>query len=286
MEEGYFNHMRIKGLSPSTALKPYIWKYYLYEQADERLRRSFFRALPSGRVEMFLFFDDNRIVFLTNRQITVLSGFVAGIFELTHPMKVKVEVNGGQFNGMSVIFTHLGVNRILNVRLSQLTNRIIDFTDFWSGAYQWLRDNILSVQEDGLRVRNLNQFFQNQIGNYRGPVAKIYCILDSIEQMEGPLSVERLARELNISYKSLYRMFVDEVGLTPKMYLKILRFNQACRMLNNNPRVRWIELVHQCGYYDQSHFIHEFKTIMKQSPRQYLMSTGGSFYLNRPYVFG
>ena len=56
-------------------------------------------------------------------------------------------------------------------------------------------------------------------------------------------------------------------------------------MLNNDPEVNWSELVYRCGYYDQAHFINEFKTLMKESPYHFLSMTKGHFYLNRPFSF-
>jgi AraC-like DNA-binding protein len=103
--------------------------------------------------------------------------------------------------------------------------------------------------------------------------------------MTGLLSVGRLARELQMSYKSLYRLFVDEMGMSPKMYLKIVRFNRACYLLDYESKPNVNEIVYECGYHDQPHFIHEFKSIMKESPKHYLQPDRGKFYFDRPYAF-
>jgi len=285
MKEHYFSDMRILEIHPSVALKPYVEKYYVYENVGERLSRYAFRALPNGMVELFLLFNGNRITFITNRQRMSLSGFIAGIFELDHPMKVKVELNGHPMSGISIVLTHLGVNRILDVNLCELTNKILEFSSIWSSNLQWLQRDVVEIQEARQKLKNLNDFFLNQVSANRRPTQRILVVLNRLEQMRGPLTVEKVAGEFNISYKSLYRMFLEDMGLTPKMYFKILRFNQACWMLSRQPSVSWVDLVDRCGYYDQSHFIHEFKAIMKKSPLQYLKSSHGSFYLDRAYVF-
>jgi len=285
MKEHYFGDMRMLEIHPSIALKPYVEKYYLYEKMDDRLNRHAFRALPNGWVEMFLLFNGNRVTFLTTGQRMSLSGFIAGIFELNHPMKIKVELNGHPMNGISVVLTHLGVNRILDRSLRDLTNQILDFSSIWGSNQQWLQQNVLETNDVRQKLKNLNDFFLSRVSANHRPAQRILFILNRLEQMAGPLTVDRVAVEFNISYKSLYRMFIEEIGLTPKMYLKILRFNQACWMLSRQPSVSWSDLVDRCGYYDQSHFIHEFKAIMKKSPLQYLKSSRGSFYLDRAYVF-
>jgi len=285
MDEHYFGDMRFLEVSPPIALKPFLNRYYLYENLDERFRRCSFCALPNGMVEIVLLFNNNRVIFITKRQKLVLSGFIAGIFELNHSMKLKVEVNGKPLRGISVLLTHLGVNRILGVNLCELTNKVIAFSSFGWAALSRLHHDVMEMEETREKLKNLNDFFLSQITVNCHACQRILIVLNHLEHMSGPLTVERVAGEFSLSYKSLYRMFVEEVGLTPKMYLKILRFNLACRMLSRQPSVSWADLVDRCGYYDQSHFIHEFKAIMKKSPLQYLKSSRGSFYLNRPYVF-
>ena len=131
MGNNYFRNLRIKEIEPSFALRPYIACYYFYEHWEERLQNFFFRALPNGLVEMFFFLNGSRVVFQEVRRKKIFSGFLAGIFELDHPMKVKIEVSGRPFRGISILFNHLGVNRILGVDLYKLTNQVIHLDEFW-----------------------------------------------------------------------------------------------------------------------------------------------------------
>lgn len=285
MKNSFFGNLRINEISPSFALKPYISCYYIYENSEDRKQDFFFRALPNGLVEMFYFFNGSRIIFQENRQKRFLSGFLTGIFELDHPMKIKIEVNGRPFRGISILFTYLGVNRLLGIDLYETTNKVLHFDEFWNSDTYWEFVNTLQIGNEKVLFMSINDFFLHQIDAGDHPTQKIIPVLNSIEQMTGPLSVERVAGRLHISYKRLYRMFVDELGMTPKMYLKILRFNRACFMLDRLKEADETEIIYHCGYYDQAHFIHEFKTIMKESPRRYLRTSRGNFYINRPYAF-
>ena len=285
MENTYFDNLRTKKMEPAFALKPYIACYYLYEIQQDRLQNFFFRALPNGLVEMFFLFNDSKVVFHEKRQKQVLSGFVAGIFEQDHPMKLRIEVNGRPFRGLSILFKPLGVNRLLATDLNRLTNRVVHLDQFWNSKLYWEFVNSLQVGNERVLLMSINDFFLHRINAHDHPTQKITPALNSIEQMEGPLSVDRVASYLEVSYKKLYRMFVDELGMTPKMYLKILRFNRACYLLDQIKNIKEYEIVYKCGYYDQPHFVREFKSIMKASPRQYVRFSRGKFYINRPYAF-
>ena len=232
MENTYFDNLRTKKIVPAFALKPYIACYYLYENQQDRLQNFNFRALPNGLVEMFFLFNDSKVVFHERGQKRVLSGFVAGIFQLDHPMKLRIEVNGRPFRGLSILFTPMGVNRLLATDLNQLTNRVVQLDQFWNSQLYREFVNSLQVGNEQVLLMSLNDFFLHRIDAHDHPTQRIVPVVNSIEQMEGPLSVDRVASGLQISYKKLYRMFVDELGMAPKMYLKILRFNRACYLLD------------------------------------------------------
>ena len=79
-------------------------------------------------------------------------------------------------------------------------------------------------------------------------------------------------------------MFCEYIGIGPKDYLRIIRFNYACKLLSNYPETDWCDVVCCCGYYDQMHFISEFKNIMKCTPMKLLKISEGNFYFNRPVI--
>lgn len=283
VKENLLNRFQIKEIPPPLTLQPYIHSYFLYD-GEEIPQDSFFRALPNGKVEMFFLFNGSRIIFQDKQHIKRLSGFLAGIFELNYPMRIKIETNGRRFRGISVLFTHLGVNRLLGINLHEITNRVVGFD---SSRYPDIYRQYLKIsenQKEKFLFENLNEFFLDQLKINENHPQKIITLLNHLEHLTGLLNVERLAAKLQISYKSLYRMFTDEIGMSPKMYLKILRFNRACYLLDRASKTDKSEIVYECGYYDHSHFLREFKSIMKESPKHYLNSGKGRFYFNRPYA--
>lgn len=101
-------------------------------------------------------------------------------------------------------------------------------------------------------------------------------------EQKGKCKVSELAKNLNISDRTLHRIFLKEVGINPKDYLKIIRFNHACKLMSAYPDIDWFEIIYNCGYYDQMHFIREFKYIMKATPDYFLKICNGTFYFERP----
>lgn len=282
----YFEKIETSVFLPSLALRPYIIQYMIYENASYHLHNIPFRALPNGWVELFFHLQGSSVHFHERRSQTQLANFLAGIFELSYPMKINVSTTEDSFKGLSVTFTHKGVNTLLGVALFELTNRIIDVETFWDTEGNQLIQSLNQSETDSERVRILNQFFLYKLFHTQDVNQKdIQWILDLLEEKTGKITVDDVAHHLDLSYKTLYRKFHENLGLCPKSYLKILRFNRACRLLKQFPDINYGELVFRCGYYDQAHFINEFHSIMKEAPTQFMKTTGGNFYLNRPYCF-
>jgi transcriptional regulator GlxA family with amidase domain len=69
--------------------------------------------------------------------------------------------------------------------------------------------------------------------------------------------------------RTLERHFLEQVGLHPKTFSRLVRFISVIRFMESNLKVKWRQLADTCGYYDQSHFIHEFKSLTGKLPKDY-----------------
>ncbi len=90
-------------------------------------------------------------------------------------------------------------------------------------------------------------------------------------------TVGKTAKRVELSPRRFIRLFNEQVGLTPKLYLRIARFGRLMADLHDRSDVAWWDVVEQNGYYDQSHFIREFREFSGFSPTEWLKRRG-------PYV--
>jgi len=88
----------------------------------------------------------------------------------------------------------------------------------------------------------------------------------------GNLPIKELCSLANMSKSSLEHHFKQQVGLSPKMFSRVIRFNQVNRFLKDTSSTDWQELVYRYGYFDQSHFIHEFRHFFGYTPSQIHLS--------------
>jgi len=80
------------------------------------------------------------------------------------------------------------------------------------------------------------------------------------------VKIKDLSSRLCISKRQLEREFKEKVGISPKHYLRIIRINEVLRLLNEDQVIDLTSVAYQCGYFDQSHFINDFKRITGQKP--------------------
>jgi AraC-like DNA-binding protein len=86
------------------------------------------------------------------------------------------------------------------------------------------------------------------------------------------LSVRETARSLSISERRLHQIMTTEVGLSPKVWSRIQRFQHAVNLLHSGAEPRWEQLALACGFYDQSHFCNEFRAFSGIDPSTYATS--------------
>ena len=87
----------------------------------------------------------------------------------------------------------------------------------------------------------------------------------------GCLPIEILAERMGIGFRKLDRRFNTRVGLPPKTLCRIIRFQRALKMIERaSVRPDWVRIALDCGYYDQPHFIREFKAFAGTEPTNYV----------------
>jgi AraC-like DNA-binding protein len=85
-----------------------------------------------------------------------------------------------------------------------------------------------------------------------------------------PRPVARVAETIGLSQRRFIEVFRNEVGLTPKAFSRVCRFQHVLGQIENLTDVDWVDVANECGYFDQAHFIHDFRQFAGVSPTVYL----------------
>ena len=88
-------------------------------------------------------------------------------------------------------------------------------------------------------------------------------------QVEGSFSVDRLARAACLSPRQLDRKFHEWIGLSPKLFLQMARFDKAFRMKNRFPGKDWLSIAMHLDYHDYQHLVKDYKLFTGHTPKQF-----------------
>ncbi len=190
-----------------------------------------------------------------------------------------ITIPSGKDSEMFVINFHKGKSYpFVEMPLHELTDSVVDGDLVLTTGIMDLREMILgsvSIPQKFMIVKNyLVRKFRNKLTV--NPF--IDFAVDKIIRSPNGLSIVEISNKVGYSQKHLIKLFKDHVGLTPKGFLKIIRFQKAIEEITNSGKVNWAGIACETGYYDQAHFINDFKDFSGFTPREYL--TRQSAYLN------
>ncbi|HET8676859.1 MAG TPA: helix-turn-helix domain-containing protein, partial [Blastocatellia bacterium] len=98
----------------------------------------------------------------------------------------------------------------------------------------------------------------------------VSAALEMFGKNQGGPTVREAAKYLGLSQRRFIQVFKAEVGMTPKLFSRIQRFQQTRTFIQHNPSINWADLAVDLGYFDQSHFIREFLEFSGLSPTDYI----------------
>lgn len=142
-------------------------------------------------------------------------------------------------------------------------------------AVEYLGNQILDIAEElkelpmGRRIELMDGWLIKQLQKQKKCDRNIDEAIRLVERFRGNITVRELSLATFTTKRTLERRFQEQVGLHPKAFSRLVRFNGVIRHVESNLNVKWRQLADAFGYYDQSHFIHEFKSLTGGLPQDY-----------------
>lgn len=175
-------------------------------------------------------------------------------------------------NLIAVNFTSTGLYQLTGIDLHHFTDKIVDARIIFGREINEIYEKILSVKEDLVQAVALIDDFLGRSASKEKKENKS-CILTSLTILSNNAvgtSVKELQKITQTCPRTLERAFKTEIGMTPKTFQRLLRFNQAKQYIHENRQADWWEVAIRFGFYDHSHFISEFQTFAGLTPAKYI----------------
>ncbi len=168
---------------------------------------------------------------------------------------------------LGVKFKPDGLWSLLRIPMGSFTNNVIDASNVLRDEISCLRDRLLEQPSSFQKVKCLEQFLLG-IAARTEPKETLGELILRIENAQGSLSIHQLAREFRMSERKLQRTFLEQVGVSAKMFTRIVRFRNVYQLLQKGKHTK-AEASYLLGYFDQPHFNNEFREFTGMSPEDW-----------------
>lgn len=156
--------------------------------------------------------------------------------------------------------------------VSELTNRTLPLEALFGEAAQAYERAVLGARSHQARMAAATKFFRALSPRVDPRVDEVAAIVDRVLDDTTIVSVEDLAARSATSVRALQRLFKDYVGVSPKWVIRRYRLHEALERVNAGRKVDWAALAMELGWFDQPHFIRDFKALVGRTPAEYAQS--------------
>lgn len=179
-------------------------------------------------------------------------------------------------------FMPYGAFPILKYPLSELRGKVTPAEKLFGEPVFLLRDEIIQTADEMGKLRAAESWLKNQLDPARVPPPFLITACHTMKHDPTLMfnSISDLITNAGVSKKHFVNQFKKYTALTPKQLQRIFRFNEILPIIQENQSIDWVQIALSCGYYDQAHFIKEFKTFCGMNPSRFIIDYHGSERLN------
>jgi AraC-like DNA-binding protein len=258
--------MEFKHFSPSDILKPYIRHYYIFESdSDIEFEDTVF---PSGDMEVIFNLGHGRWEsFVENKFFQTPPIELWG--QITKPLAIKSK---GRHTMLGIRFFTHSAAYFLNDEIGVFNNQVSDLSAIIGSPIKILHSQLLETTESNRRIALIEKFLLERLaGNEKKSfrIDKVADILTSIKNNSEENNISNIASRHGVTPRYLHKLIYQHTGLSPKSFDKISRFQVSLRLIAKNKQPL-TAIAYDCGYFDQSHFIRDFKSFTGVTPSAYL----------------
>ncbi len=251
---------------PSSYLSQYVKAYWMIENIMVSGKEHLQRIVPSGLFELSFYLADIPQS-LDNRKLINENSMITGQIRSYFDIKVK-----GSLSLFSIYFYPHGLAKFIDIPTNELYNQTIPLKFIINNITNELEDSLSSKSLFSERINIVEHFLESRIKTKQNDYkeARIKHCINLINKTKGQMDINSLASEICLSRKQFERLFTEYIGVSPKQFLKTIRFQNAIN-IKSNKDISLTKLAIDSGYYDQSHMIADFLSLSGKTPKEYFV---------------
>ncbi len=256
---------------PPLPLSQFVENLWLIEGFHADYARE--KILPDGAIELIIDLDrEPKTIFESegsDRFRTVKKAWISG--ERTRFLVIGATSNQSM---VGIRFRPGGAYPFFGFPISELSESVTELDLIWGSLVADIRDQLLEIDSPEGKLLRLESFL---LAHARRSLEANRLITFAVHQLQNSpqfIAIRDLANTIGITQKHLISQFEKIVGLRPKSFARVCKFQKVLQLIEERSQIEWSAITYECGYYDQAHFIKEFQTFSGLNPSAYLVQRG------------
>ncbi len=253
-------------LPPPPELAPFVAHLWHFEAPAGGIAHARERVLPTGTMQLLVNLHEDELrsyhgdgyAQVRRTRGATLGGVHAGHFAIDTAEQRAI---------LGVSFKPGGARPFFAAPADALSEQDVELDQLWGRDGAVLRERLLEQSGPHARLRVLAGLLRARLSE---PRAQDPAIAAAIAALEREVPVATVGDRLGLSPRKLIDRFSARVGMTPKRFAMVRRFQRVVATLASGKAPPWAELAVACGYFDQAHFIREFKAFSGLHPTAYV----------------
>ena len=260
--------MKIRTYAPIEELKPYVRMLWVLN-VDEQVHDTDLKRIPtSGNPKIIIPVQAESLVLKMGQQVIfpeAYNGIVVG--QQISPAIVDCPKNTKAFG---IELCPIRAYRLLGHTMPDFTNCMTSVEAVFGNSYRPLSEEIYDCNSDDEILKVLQKCLLKLLHNYKKENSIVEYVAESILKHNGHVSISELCKKTGYTQRHVDNMFKQDIGISPKVYANITRFNLFYKRLSEFKNIGDLKNDLYEFYSDQTHFIREFKKFSGGSPMQIL----------------
>lgn len=232
---------------PRPPLADFIELFWSFEGYQPQHKQE--RVLPTGTITIIIHLD---------LPVAVICGAHSAFFTIDTSQPSSF---------IGVHFRPAGAFPFLGLPAAELHNAVVPLEALWGVRATEVREQLLEASTLQAKFQTLEKVFLNDLTCAAPPHP---AVLFALRKFQTAPRLSFVTDQLGLSSRRFSQVFAQEVGLTPKRFQRVQRFQKVLHLIEQQQDVDWSEVALTCDYFDQAHFIHDFKAFSSLTPERYL----------------
>jgi len=251
---------------PSPPLDRFVEVIWVMESGPAPHKKE--RLLPDGSVEFVFDLNEGAFPIFSSEKLDRCEMFRGNVLCGPHSQPFAIDTSIGACVA-GIHFKPGGARPFVNVPFGEFHNAHIGLDALWGRtATNRVREQLLEARTPQLKAAVLGRALlaATPIPSRHSAVA---FALKEFHAAPEARKISDITEKIGLTPRRFINLFRDEIGLTPKLFCRVRRFQRVLRQISAGHSIHWADIALKCGYFDQAHFIHDFRAFSGINPSTY-----------------